>query len=311
VNTILHVGAEPVLADVDDAGNISPAAIAARITPRTRAILPVHFAGMPCRMREIWSLAKAHNLRVIEDAAHASGARYGDAALGEPSEHGESDAVAYSFYATKNMTTGEGGMVTTNREELALRMRVLALHGISRDAWNRYAENGNWFYQVLEPGFKYNLSDLQAAIGIHQLKKLDAMNRVRREYADFYTRSLESVEEVETPPDCDYGLHAWHLYALRLRTDLLSIDRDRFIRELNARGIGCSVHFIPIPLHPFFAARANLARNQCPNALRMYRRLISLPLHPELTLRELTYIVESVKEVAMSARRHLPIRATA
>jgi dTDP-4-amino-4,6-dideoxygalactose transaminase len=311
VNTILHVGAEPVLADIEDSGNIAPQAIADRITERTRAIIPVHYGGMPCRMTEIWRIARAHNLKVIEDAAHAAGTRYRGQSLGAAEPGAESDAVAYSFYATKNMTTGEGGMVTTNDEEMAQRMRVLALHGISRDAWKRYAENGSWFYQVLEPGFKYNLSDVQSAIGIHQLRKLNDMNRMRREYASFYTRELQDVEELETPQDCDYGSHAWHLYVLKLRPERLWMGRDEFIRELHQKGIGCSVHFIPIPLHPFFASRSHLPRNYCPRALHLYRRILSLPLYPGLTEAELRRTVDAVKQTAAKGRKSLTIRATA
>ena len=197
VNAILHVGATPVLADVDENGNLSPRSVAERITPRTRALLPVHLGGMPCRMDALWELARSHNLAVVEDAAHAVGTHYRGEHLGSAASS-LSDAVAYSFYATKNITTGEGGMVTTNRKELAERMRILALHGISKDAWNRYSESGHWYYEVLEPGFKYNLSDLQAALGIHQLRKLDHFIERRAALAALYTHLLGGVEELET-----------------------------------------------------------------------------------------------------------------
>ncbi len=301
VNTILHVGAEPVLADVLPDGNIDPESIARRITPRTRAIIPVHLAGFPCRMDEIWDLAKRNHLVVVEDAAHAAETRYLDKPLGAAGT--PSDAVAFSFYATKNMTTGEGGMVVTNRGELAERMRVLCLHGINKDAWNRYTEKGNWYYEVLEPGFKYNLSDLQSAIGIHQLAKLERFHSLRAAYAGIYSRQFASCEEVEAPPDCDYGRHAWHLYAIRLNLEKIAIGRDEFITELRSRGIGTSVHFIPIPLHPFFARWAAMERNACPRAMAIYPRLISLPLYPGMTVEEVRYVADSVKEIARSAAR--------
>ncbi len=304
VNTILHVGATPVLADVLPDGNIDPASIARRVTDRTRAIIPVHLAGLPCRMDEIWKLARKHNLLVIEDAAHATDARYRGAAPG--SAAGSSHAVAFSFYATKNMTTGEGGMVTCNDQRLAERMRVLCLHGISKDAWNRYTEKGSWYYEVTEAGFKYNLSDVQSAIGIHQLAKIERFHALRTAYVGVYNRRLAEVEEVEAPPACEHGRHAWHLYELRLKLDRLSISRDQFITELRQRGVGTSVHFIPIPLHPFFAKWAAERRNRCPKAMALYQRMISLPLYPALTMEQIHTVTDSVKQIVhANARRRL------
>jgi dTDP-4-amino-4,6-dideoxygalactose transaminase len=257
-------------------------------------------------MDAIWDLAHRHNLRVIEDAAHAVDARYCGMYPGAPSDSGRaSDAVAFSFYATKNMTTGEGGMVTTNDDKLAERMRVLCLHGISKDAWNRYSEKGNWYYEVVEPGFKYNLSDVQSAIGIHQLAKLERFHALRAAYAGVYNRSLAGIDEIETPPPCTYGRHAWHLYEIRLNLDQLGIPRDGFINELRVRGVGTSVHFIPIPLHPFFRPWAQLEQNQCPRAMDLYLRMISLPLYPSLTMEQLHFVTDSIKQIASEhARRH-------
>lgn len=302
VTCVLHLGATPVLADTGPDGNIDPASIARRITSRTKAIIPVHLGGMPCRMDAIWALARRHKLLVIEDAAHAAGTFYRDAHVGHQAAL-QSDAVAFSFYATKNITTGEGGMVTTNDQDLHARMKTLALHGISKDAWNRYSENGSWYYQVLAPGFKYNLSDLQSAIGIHQLAKLERFVAARARLARKYTELLEGIEEVETPADCDYGRHSWHLYVLRLNLDRLAMDRDAFVRELRRRNIGASVHFIPIPLHPFFAQWAALKRNRCPRALELYARIVSLPLYPSLTEEELEYVASSVREIVAAARK--------
>jgi dTDP-4-amino-4,6-dideoxygalactose transaminase len=189
VNVILQCGATPVLADIGPDLNMDVAAIRAAITPATRAIIPVHIGGMPCDMDAIWRLARKHNLHVVEDAAHAAGSRY----RGTPIGGGQSDAVAFSFYATKNLSTGEGGMVTTGSQQLNERMRTLCLHGIDKDAWNRYSEKGSWFYEVVACGFKYNMSDITAAIGIHQLRKLDKMNARRAEIAALYNRAFGSL----------------------------------------------------------------------------------------------------------------------
>jgi dTDP-4-amino-4,6-dideoxygalactose transaminase len=209
----------------------------------------------------------------------------------------QSDAVAFSFYATKNMTTGEGGMVVTNDAELADRMRILCLHGISKDAWNRYSEKGKWFYQVLESGFKYNLSDIQSAIGIHQLRRLEQSAEVRRRLVEVYKAELGDVDEIELPDDCADGRHAWHLFVIRLNLDRLTIDRAEFMSELQRQGIGASVHFIPIQLHPFFARWAGLPENQCPRALALYERIVSLPLYPALTEDQVVDVSARVKQV--------------
>jgi dTDP-4-amino-4,6-dideoxygalactose transaminase len=303
IHAILHAGGTPVLADIAEDGNIDPAAIEERITAKTKAILPVHLAGLPCKMNDIWGIARRHKLYVIEDAAHAAGAKYADRPIGAASARfGGSDAVAFSFYATKNMTTGEGGMVTTHRSELAEKMRVLALHGTSRDAWSRYSDHGGWHYDVLAQGYKYNLSDLQAAVGIHQLRKLEGFIERRSEYADIYNREFSGMEELETPPDDRGCRHAWHLYILRLNLNRLNIDRAEFIRELQRRGIGASVHFIPIPLHSFFR-RLPLSKEPCPRALTLYQRIVSLPLYPAMTEAQVQYVATTVRQIVETSRR--------
>lgn len=311
VHTILHAGARPVLADVGRDGNIDPDEVARRISRRTRAIIPVHLAGLPCDMDAIWAVAREHGLYVIEDAAHAAGSHYrgrpiGAAAAGSGSA---SDAVAFSFYATKNLTTGEGGMVTTRREPLAESIRMLALHGMGHDAWNRYSRNGSWYYEVLACGFKYNLSDLQSAIGIHQLHKLERFIAARTRIAQIYSRAFDGMEELETPADNDQCRHSWHLYVLRLNLDKLTIDRNEFIQRLREKGIGTSVHFIPIPLHPFFA-EIGLNQWPCPRALELYPRIVSLPLYPAMTEEQTQYVVDSVKDTVESSRvRSFAVRA--
>jgi dTDP-4-amino-4,6-dideoxygalactose transaminase len=295
VSVIVHVGATPVLADVLPDGNIDPASIEERITPRTKAIIPVHLAGAPCDMDAIWKVAKKHRLFVVEDAAHAAGTEYHGHKIG--SSQLFSDAVCFSFYATKNLTTGEGGMITVNTKALADRVKMLTLHGINKDAWNRYREDGSWYYEVVECGFKYNLSDLQSAVGIHQLRKLEDFTERRTRYAERYNEAFADIDEIELPEISVDGRHAWHLYALRLNLEALTIDRARFIAELRQRNVGASVHFIPIPLHPFFKKWANLPENQCPRALEMYPRLVSLPLYPAMTEEEVSHVARSVREI--------------
>jgi dTDP-4-amino-4,6-dideoxygalactose transaminase len=305
VNTILHTGATPVLADVGKDGNIDPGSIGARIGVRTRAIIPVHLGGLPCDMDAIWEIARTHGLHVIEDAAHAIGSHYRGRPIGagNPTTGMRSDAVAFSFYATKNLTTGEGGMVTTHSEPLFDAMRVLCLHGISKDAWNRYSEQGNWYYEVEACGFKYNLSDIQSAIGIHQLRKQERFLEVRTRYAAIYQEELEDLDELELPPQYPWCRHSWHLYAPRLNLEMLEIDRHEFIRQLRIRKIGASVHFIPIPLHPFFAAMAKLPQNQCPEALKLYPRLVSLPLYPSMSEDEIRHVASAVRDIIASVRK--------
>ena len=201
------------------------------------------------------------------------------------------------------MTTGEGGMVTSARDDLAETMRVLCLHGISKDAWNRYSDRGTWYYEVLESGFKYNLSDIQAAIGIHQLRKLEAFVDTRARYAAMYDAALQTIDEIELPPRHDDSRHSWHLYAIRLHLDTLTIDRKAFIEALKDRGIGTSVHFIPIPLHPFFRAHASRPCNACPRALELYPRIVSLPLYPAMTEEQVNRVTSAIKAVVCTTKR--------
>ena len=306
VNVILQTGAQAVLADIGTDLNICPEAIERAITPNTRAIIPVHIAGLPCQMDVIWDIANRFGLRVIEDAAHACGAEYRGQRIGA----GRSDAVAFSFYATKNLTTGEGGMVTSRDPEMHDRMRLLCLHGISRDAWRRYEKNGNWFYEVLDCGFKYNLSDVLAAIGIQQLRKLERMTARRIEIAQLYTNAFKEIPELELPPDRSDSRHCWHLYALRLNLDELSSSRAQFIADMGNLGIGCSVHFIPIPLHPYYKDRPDV-RSSCPRAISEYERLVSIPLYSRMGDGEVERVIDAVKTAVSRSRKRVVTFATA
>ncbi len=297
-NVIEHVGATPVLVDVlPDTLNLDPRAVAAAVTPRTRAIIPVHYAGHPADMDAIQVIASEHNLVVIEDAAHALPASF----KGRPIGSG-SNPVAFSFYATKNLTTAEGGMLTGDPAFLE-RARMISLHGMNRDAWKRYAKGGSWKYEVVFPGFKYNMTDIQAAIGLCQLKKLEGFQKRRSEIAAAYTRAFAVQEALQVPTSHDYVSHAWHLYVLRLRPGMLTIDRDEFIEELTARNIGTSVHFIPIHLHPYYRDRYGYRPDSFPVAYSNYQRMLSIPLHPMLSDQDVADVIEAVTDVASTYRR--------
>ena len=292
-NVIEHVGATPRLVDVEpDTLNIDPSAIEAAITPRTKAIMPVHYAGHPADLDPIYDIACHRGLGVIEDAAHALPARYKGRLIGSGP-----NPVSFSFYATKNLTTGGGGMLT-GAPELLGRARTLGLHGMSRDAWKRYGPGGSWFYNVDEPGFKYNMTDVQAAMGLAQLRKLDRFQQRRREVVESYNRAFKGIDALETPTERPEVNHAWHLYVLRLRPDALRINRDRFIDELTARNIGTSVHFIPIHLHPYYRQKYQYSPAAFPVAWANYQRMLSLPLHPMLTDEDVSDVINAVVDVA-------------
>ncbi len=297
VNVIVQTGAKPVLADIGDDLNIDPEAIRSRINRNTRAILPVHIAGLPCDLQAIWGLAQEYGLKVVEDAAHAVGAQYQGMQIGA----GKSDAVAFSFYANKNLTTGEGGMITSPLPDLTERMRILSLHGISKDAWRRYSKEGTWYYEVTDCGFKYNLPDILAAIGIHQLRRLDEMTARRIAIAQAYNSAFSEMPELELPPDRADSRHCWHLYMLRLDLDRLEADRDAFFSEMRAQGVGCSVHFIPIQMHPYY--RKLMDSDPCPRSLAEYDRLISIPLYPGMTDTDVSCVIAAVKNVVAKFRK--------
>lgn len=292
VNVIEHVGATPVLADVEpDTLTIDPQAVAAAITPRTKAIMPVHYAGHPADMGPLLDLARTHGLYIIEDAAHALPARYRGQRIGTIG-----DLTAFSFYATKNLTTAEGGMLVGKPEHIE-RARILGLHGMSRDAWKRYTAEGSWFYEVVEPGFKYNMTDIQAALGLVQLSRLEAMQARRREIVVQYHAAFSGRDELQIPVERDDVNSAWHLYVLRLNLERLNLNRAQFITELNQRNIGTSVHFIPIHLHPYYRDKYGFQPEQFPVAYNGYQRMLSLPLNPRMTDADVSDVVAAVFDV--------------
>jgi len=293
IQAIEETGARAVLTDIGADLNIDAWKLEATVTPRTRAILPVHIAGQPCAMEAIWNLAGHHGLYVVEDGAHAVGAEYRGQKIGGT----QSDATVFSFYATKNLTTGEGGMVTTNRADLAVRVRLMASHGIARRPGNQ-----GWQYEVAERGFKYNLSDIHAAIGRCQLQKLEGGIETRARIARLYRHLLDDCAELELPTEAAGGRHAWHLFIVRLNLDQLEIGRDEITVELARRGVETSVHFIPIPLHPYYRDRFP-DRASLPETMRQFPRLISLPMYPGLTDGQVEYVAASIRAVIESNRR--------
>ena len=298
-NVIVHQGAVPVLADVQaDTYNIDPEELRKRITSRTKAIIPVHLAGHPCEMEEIQAIAEENGLLVIEDAAHAMGAKYKDRMIGTVSE-----VTVFSFYATKNLTTGEGGMITTEDDELAERMRVLRLHGISTDAWKRYSAQGSWYYEVVFPGYKYNMTDVQAALGIHQLAKQERFLEVRQRYADTYDAAFEDLPEIVPPCVKEYVRHSWHLYVIRLELERLTIDRGQFIEALRRENIGTSVHFIPLHLHPYYKERYGFKKGDFPVAEWIYEGIVTLPLYPKMSMEDVEDVITAVRKVIKENRR--------
>jgi dTDP-4-amino-4,6-dideoxygalactose transaminase len=305
-NVVVHLGARPVLVDVDEDLNISAEAVRAAITPRTKAIMPVHFAGQACDLSAIYALAREHGLAVVEDAAHAAGSTYHGLKVGSDALHGRAPgvrhAVVFSFYATKNMTTGEGGMVTTADDALAEDMRLLSLHGMSRDAWKRYTSSGSWYYEVVMPGYKDNMTDIQAAIGIHQLPRLEGFVAVRQRYARLYDEAFADLPGLATPVRHSDRNHVYHLYVVRLDPSRLGIDRAGFIDALKDHNIGTSVHFIPVHLHPFYRERFGYRRGDLPAAEAIYDRIVSLPLYPRMTEEDVDDVIRAVGRIVADNR---------
>jgi len=309
IHVIEHLGARPLLVDVEpDTLNIDPARVeaAARNAGKTvRAVLPVHLYGHPCELDALWATADRHGLALVEDAAHALPARYRGRCVGAlppDSRRAERGLTAFSFYATKNLTTAEGGMLT-GPPELVDRARILSLHGMSRDAYRRYTAEGSWHYDVVAAGFKYNMTDIQAALGLQQLRRLPRLHERRRQIADRYRQGLAPLDAFDLPsPRADVD-HAWHLYVIRLREERLGINRARFIETLTRLNIGSSVHFIPVHLHPYYRDKYGFQPGDFPIAYREYQRMVSLPLYPRMSDQDVEDVIEAVSQIVSEHRR--------
>jgi dTDP-4-amino-4,6-dideoxygalactose transaminase len=291
---VRYLGADPVFVDIDPATlNIDVDSIEAAITEKTRAILPVHFAGLSCNMDEILAIARKHDLKVVEDAAHALPGRYKQQLIGTL----ESDATVFSFYANKTITTGEGGMLVTRNGGLAERCRAMRLHGINRDVFARYAsDKPSWFYEVIAPGYKYNLTDIAASIGIHQLKKADLFQQQRERQAAVYLRELAALP-LRMPAVAPQGWqHSWHLFVIRLTGDA-PVGRNEFIEKMAQQNIGCSVHFIPLHIQPYWRDRYNFKPDDFPRAREAYEGAVSLPLYPRMTAAEQQRVIDAIRSI--------------
>ena len=294
VNMIVLAGATPVFADVHPQTlNLDPTSVEKLITTRTRAIVPVHFAGLPCDLTALHALARPHGISVIEDAAHAAGATLGGKPIG-----GLSDLTVFSFHAMKNLTTGEGGMITTHSDRLAEQLRLLRFHGMDRDAWKRYGPGGTPTYDVIQPGYKYNLTDMQAALGLHQLRKLERHNAARSAHAAAYRRLLADVPEILLPSEtAGYAArHAWHLFAVRLELERLTLSRDEIMHKLREENIGTGLHFRAVHEHPYYQEAYPQGPGALPWTARASERILSLPLFPSM-------LPADVEDVAVALRR--------
>jgi dTDP-4-amino-4,6-dideoxygalactose transaminase len=302
---VAYRGARPILVDVDAATlNALPEAILTAVTPRTKAVVVVHFAGRPVEIERLASLLEQRGIGIVEDAAHAFPSRVG----GPDGRYAGTFGTvgAYSFYATKTITTGEGGMFVTDDSAIADRARLMSLHGISRTAWNRYAASGSWYYEIEDVGYKYNMTDIAAALGLVQLDRAQELLEARRALARGYTARIREstvADLIETPLDAEDGSHAWHLYVIRLHLDRSRVDRGDVINQLKTLGIGTSVHFIPLHLHPYYRTRWGYRPVDFPVATAEYARVISLPLWPGMSDVDVDRVVTGLEVVLGSARR--------
>ena len=297
-NVVEHVGARPILVDVcPDTLNLDPEAAAQAITPRTKAIIPVHYAGHPVDLDPIFELARKYGLVVMEDAAHAIPAKYKGVMVGS-----RDNLAAFSFYATKNLTTVEGGCLT-GASALVDKARIIGHHGMNRDAWKRFDKSGSWYYEVVLPGFKYNMTDVQAAIGLHQLDRLEGFQRRRREVVAAYAQGLGGLKAIQLPVERPEVESAWHLYVIRLNLAHLTIDRNAFIEELKTRNIGTSVHYLPVHMHPFYRDKYGFKPEDCPVAADAFSRMLTLPLHPGLSEQDVQDVVAAVRDVVSAYSR--------
>jgi perosamine synthetase len=287
---VCYFGAKPVIIDVDEGTlNMSLEAIEKAITPKTKVIIPVHYAGQPCDLDEIHDIAKKHDIRVLEDAAHALPADYKGQRIGTISK-----VTCFSFYATKTLSTGEGGMICTNDEEIAERCKIMRLHGINRDAWKRYTESGSWYYEVVAPGYKYNFTDLQASLGLPQLKKVDTMWDSRKKIAAKYTQALKDLDTIQLHTIKPDRVSSWHLFPIRLHLDRLTKNRAQLINELREKNVGVGVHFMPVHQHLYYSETFNISDDAYPVASAVFPRLMSLPIYPGMTDENVDRVIDVI-----------------
>ena len=290
-NVILHQKAKPIFVDIKkDNFNINPDLIEDKITSKTKAIITVDYAGHPCDYDKIQTITKKNNIHIIEDAAHALGAKYNGENIGKIN-----DTTCFSFYATKNITTGEGGMVTTENNELAEKIRILSLHGISKDAWKRYSSEGSWFYEIIYPGYKYNFTDIQSSIGIHQIRRLKEFQKQKKKIVEIYNESFEKISGINPPVVRKNVEHAWHLYPITIEESKIGINRNQFIEELKKLNIGTSVHFIPIHMHRYYKEKFGFKDNDFPIASDVYKKILSLPLFSKMTENDAYDVINAIK----------------
>lgn len=298
-NTIIHCGATPVFVDIDpETMCIDPSKIEEKITERTKAIVPVHFAGHSCDMDAIIEIAKKHDLFVSEDAAHAVYTKYKDRMIGNVA-----DATSFSFYATKNICTGEGGMLTTNDPEIASKAREISLHGMTKNAWNRYDAKGSWRYDISFPGFKYNMTGIQAALGIAQIDKIEDMQKKREYIAEKFNNAFMDNECIITPAVKEYTRHAWHIYYIQLKTDKLKVSRDEFIELMKEYQVQPSVHFLPVHLMTYYKERYGYKQGDFPNAELYSDRTISIPLYPNMSDEDVKYVIDVINFLVKNNKR--------
>jgi len=296
---VCYFGAKPVIVDVDkDTLNISLEEIEKAITPKTKAIIPVHYGGQPCDLDEIQEIANIHNLKVLEDAAHSLPATYKGKKIGTIS-----DVTCFSFYATKTLSTGEGGMICTNDQEIAERCAIMRLHGINRDAWKRYSESGSWYYEVVAPGYKYNFTDLQASLGLPQLKKVDTMWEWRKKIASRYLEGFKDFDLLTLPFIKNDRESSWHLFPVRLNLEMLTKNRAQIIDELKKHNIGVGVHFMPVHQHLYYSETFKLDDKNYPVASATFPRLMSLPIYPGMTDNSVEKVISTVREILIQYKR--------
>jgi dTDP-4-amino-4,6-dideoxygalactose transaminase len=298
-NVVVHERLRPVFVDIEPGTlNIDVNRIEEKVTSRTRAIMPVHFAGHACDMDAIDAVAHKYNLVVIEDAAHALESSYKKKKIGNLG-----NLTAFSFYANKNITTGEGGMLTTNDDALADKIRVMRLHGLSKDAWKRFGKSGYSHWELHTPGYKYNMPDISASIGIHQLRKVSQFFELRKRYSAMYDTAFKENPELETLVTKDYATPSHHIYIIALKLDRLTITRDQFMEEIQGRGIGVGVHYVALHLQPFYRKKFNTQPEDCPVATSYSERVLTLPLYPKMSVQDVNRVIDTVTDIIRKFRR--------